>query len=102
PAGDVQGIDRYIGPQRLQDRVAPGDDLAARLVATRGPAGPRAASPVGSRLGAGLRLLVGLVVRPVDSLRGGSLALQTLAALTTRAGGRALLRSRLANGASPR
>src|SRR5690606_9882618 len=75
PAGDVQGIDRYIGPQRLQDRVAPGDDLAARLVATRGPAGPRAASPVGSRRGAGLRLLVGLVVRPVDSLRGGSLAL---------------------------
>ncbi len=70
--GDVHRGDREPCPQRLDHRVAPGDPLVvAGALARGGPAG----APGGALVF--LRLLVGLVVRPVLGLRSRALALES-------------------------
>ena len=72
--GDVHRRDGHLGAQRLDDGVAPGDDLAARL-ALAGAGAP------GLPATAALGWLVGLVVRAVGGLGGRALALEPAAAL---------------------
>src|SRR5699024_2884223 len=86
PPGDVHRRDGDVGPQRLDDRVAAGDDLAAAAAAaTLGRAAPAPLVP-------GLVRLVRLVVRPLGRLWGRPLALEAAAALAAGADLGTLLR----------
>src|SRR5690606_31500754 len=89
----------HPGPQRLDDGVAPGDDLGRAVAAPLLPPLAALAALRALPLG-GLLALVRDVVGPVLGLRRRALALETLAALAAGADGRALLAAGLAHGSA--
>ena len=106
PLGDVQRGGRHLGAQRLDHRVAAGDqlratgDLAGPVARLRAGAARPAAGRGRRALRRGPRLAVRRVAGALGGLRRRALALELLASLAAGADGLALLRPRVALGAA--